>query len=137
MLKRDYILRLIQEFAEALALLKRKDTGRQKDELKKMYDQYVGPYTFYHTGTIDEVMTSFGRYPQQERAERMEMLAELYYTEAGLTPVAGGTELLRKALALFDFIDRHDKTYSMVRQAKMAEIKKRVEEADADSPSTR
>lgn len=126
MLKRDYIMRLIREFAEALELMLKKDTARQREEIKTMYDQYVGPYAFYRTATMDEVMETFARHPKEERAERMEMLAELYYTEAGLTPGPERGEMLRRALAMFDFIDRHCRTYSFDRMAKIADIKKRL-----------
>lgn len=131
MLKRDYILRLIREFAEALELVMKKDVSKQRDEIRLMYDQYVGPYSLYHICTMDEVMYSFERFPPEERAERMEMLAELYYAEAGLMAGIGGDELLQRAFALFDFIDRHDKTFSIARRTKMADIQKRLEQAAA------
>ena len=43
MLERDYIMRLLREFAEALELLLKKDVRKQREEIQKMYDQYVGP----------------------------------------------------------------------------------------------
>lgn len=131
MLKRDYILRLIREFAEALELVMKKDVSKQRDEIRLMYDQYVGPYSLYHICTMDEVMDSFERFPPEERAERMEMLAELYYAEAGLMAGIGGDELLQRAFALFDFIDRHDKTFSIARRTKMADIQRRLEQSAA------
>lgn len=137
MLKRDYILRLIREFAEALELVMRQNVGKQREEIRMMYDRYVGPYSLYHTCTMRDVMESFARFPQEERAERMEMLAELYYAEAGLTAGQGGDELLQRAFALFDFIDRHDKTYSLSRRAKMADIQKRLEAAAAGNVPNR
>ena len=94
MLKRDYIMRLIREFAEALELLLKKDVSRQREEISRMYDQYVGPAAFYRTAPMGEVMESFARFAPEERAQRMEMLAELYYTESGLTPGPTGWELL-------------------------------------------
>lgn len=131
MLKRDYLLRLIREFAEALELLLKKDASRQREEISRMYDQYVGPAAFYRTAPVGEVMESFARFAPEERAQRMEMLAELYYTESGLTPGPTGWELLSRSLALFDFIDRHDRTFNIERKAKIADIKQRL--ADAGS----
>ena len=61
----------------------------------------------------------------------MEMLAELYYAEAGLMAGIGGDGLLQRAFALFDFIDRHDKTFSIARRTKMADIQRRLEQAAA------
>ena len=54
----------------------------------------------------------------------MEMLAELYYVEGGLKSGPVRRMLLDKSLALFTFIDSHDKTYSMERIAKITELKK-------------
>lgn len=122
-------MRIIEEFTKALALVNEKDLSKKKDEIKKLYDQYVGPYELYHNAEMDDVMETFHRYPQQERAERMEMLAELYYTEADLHTGQTSQDMLMRAFALFDFIDRHDKTYSLERLAKMNDIKKRLEAA--------
>lgn len=129
MLERDYIMRLVREFAEALELLLgKKDIDMQREEMRAMYGQYVGPYEFYHTAAIEDVMESFGEFPEEERLSRMEMLAELYYAEAGM--VSGPTRdmLLQKALSLFGFIDSHDRTYSLDRMAKMGDIRRRLAE---------
>lgn len=123
MLERDYIMRLIREFAEALELLKKKDLRKQKDEIRRMYDQYVGSYTFYFTATVGEVMQSMEQFPAGQRLQRMEMLAELYYAEAGMHSQPFRTMLLEKALALFSFIDRHDRTFSFDRLGKISRIK--------------
>lgn len=57
MLQRDYIMRLIREFMAALQLLlEGKDMERRREELKKLYEQYIGPYVLYHNATIDEAM---------------------------------------------------------------------------------
>lgn len=126
MLEKDYIMRLVREFAEALELMLRKDVRKQRDEIERMYDQYVGPYAFYHTATIDDVMKSIGGFPEGERLHRMEMLAELYYAEANLVVGPTRSMLLEKALALFAFIDSHCRTYDMSRLRKMGDIRKRL-----------
>lgn len=127
MLQRDYIMRLLREFAEALELLLKKDVRKQRDEIAKMYDQYVGPHAFFHAASIDDIMRSMERWPEGERLQRMEMLAELLHVEAGLTTGPARTAMLEKALALFGFIDRHDRTFDMTRLNKMADIRNRLE----------
>ena len=130
MLERDYLMRLVREFAEALELLlNKKDRDVQREEMRSMYGQYVGPYEFYHTAAIEDVMQSFEQFPEEERLSRMEMLAELYYAETSLVSGPVREMLLEKALALFDFVDSHDRTYSLTRMAKMGEIRRRLEEA--------
>lgn len=127
MLERDYIMRLIREFAEALELLlDKKDRDIQRHEMRNMYNQYVGPYEFYHTAAISDVMDSFTQFAEDERISRMEMLADLYYAEADMLCGPSRDMLLEKALALFSFIDRHSRTYSMERMAKIGNIRQRI-----------
>ena len=127
MLERDYIMRLVREFAEALELLlNKKDRDKQREEMQAMYNQYVGPYEFYHTAAMEDVMQSFEQFPEEERLNRMEMLAELYYAETSLTTGPMRDMMLEKALALFGFVDSHDKTYSMTRLGKMDDIRQRL-----------
>lgn len=129
MLERDYIMRLVREFAEALELLLgKKDIDVQREEMRRMYGRYVGPYEFYHTAAIEDVMESFGQFPEGERLSRMEMLAELYYAETGMVSGPARDMLLNKALAMFSFIDSHDRTYSISRISKMADIRRRLTE---------
>jgi hypothetical protein len=128
MLERDYIMRLVREFFEALELLgARGDLKERKDELERMYGQYVGPYAFYHTATVDAIMHSMQHYDPAERLPRLEMLAELYYVETALVSAPERTLLLDKALALFEFVDSHDRTFDFVRRGKMAEIRRRID----------
>ncbi|MBR1688165.1 MAG: hypothetical protein IJ710_06475 [Prevotella sp.] len=127
MLQRDYITRLIREFFEALELLlNRKDAERQREEMRRMYTQYVGSYEFYHTAAIADVMQSFSQFREEERMSRMEMLAELYYAEAGLLTGPAREMLQQKAFALFDFLDRHSGTFSFDRQRKMMQLKQQL-----------
>ncbi len=126
MLQSDYILRLIHEFLKALHRYLNKDEGRRGDELTHLYNEYLGPADFFRTAPMDDVMDSFSRYPENERLQRMEMLAELYYADANETTGALGNELMRRALALFDFIDRHDRTLNLSRKAKMAAMRRKL-----------
>lgn len=120
-------MRLIREFYEALELLLNKDLHKRQEEIKKMYDQYVGPYAFYHTATVDEVMESIEHFDEKERLPRMAMLAELYYADSTFYTGPLKHMLLQKALVLFDFIDRHERTFDMQRLGKMNDIRKQLD----------
>ncbi len=123
MLQQDYIMRLIREFMAALQRFLEKNEGENKQEaLRDLYRQYLGEYELYHTTTMEEVMQSFERFPQELRIHRMEMLAELYYVEADMKSEPTRSELLRRALLLFQFIDRHGKTFSFERMDKIDRI---------------
>ena len=125
MLQQDYFLRLIREFFAALqrALEKNEIEDRTK-AIHELYEQYVGPYDFYQNATIDQVMTDIKRYPEDQRIQRLEMLAELYYTEAGLRVPPFSEHLYNQAYLLFRFIDTHSGVYSIERREKIEKLEK-------------
>lgn len=126
MLQRDYIQRLIREFMAALQrFLEKNETGRRQEAMRLMYEKYLGDYAFFHTAALDDIMRWVESYPEEERLDRLNMLAELYNAEADMLSEPMRTAQLDMAYALFDFIDRHGRTYSPERQKKMKEIEER------------
>ena len=125
MLQQDYFLRLIREFFAALqkALEKNEIEDRTK-AIHELYDQYVGPYDFYQNATIEQVMTDIERYPESQRIQRLEMLAELYYVEASLRVPPFSEQLYNQAYLLFRFIDTHTNVYSIERREKIEKLEK-------------
>lgn len=127
MLQRDYILRLIREFMAALErMLEKKEMADRREEIKQLYEQYVGPYALYHNATIDEVLLALAGMDEEQRLPRMEMLAELFYAEADTVSNPERDFLLEKAFALFSIIERDGKTYSLKRRWKMQDIQERI-----------
>lgn len=128
MLQQDYFLRIIEEFAKALSLFKqsKKDLKQKQDEILKLYDTYVGDNVFYHIASMDDIMDSFTRFPEDERLERMEMLAELYYAESDLKSGPSRDMLLENTRKLFIFIDHHSRTLSLQRQQRIIQIEKEI-----------
>lgn len=128
MLQQDYFLRIIEEFAKALSLFKqsKKNLKQKQDEILKLYDTYVGDNVFYHIASMDDIMDSFTRFPEDERLERMEMLAELYYAESDLKSGPSRDMLLENARKLFIFIDHHSRTLSLQRQQRIIQIEKEI-----------
>jgi hypothetical protein len=123
MLQRDYIQRLIREFMAALQrLLEKKEVGERQEEVRRLFAQYMGDYAFFHTASLDDIMRWFEKYHEEERLDRIGMLAELYYAEADTMSEPMRSDVLDKAFMLFDFIDRHSRTYSPERLEKMREI---------------
>ncbi len=128
MLQQDYILRLIREFMEALQLYvsRQKDIEKREDNILKLYDTYLGDHVFYHTATMDEVMESFAQWPEEERLYRMEMLAELYNAETELKTGPMRQMLVDRAMMLYQFIDRHSRTFSLERQQKIRQLTEKI-----------
>ena len=137
MLERDYIMRLIREFLAALArLLEKKEVTDRHEELKKLYDQYVGPYTFYHLAPVEKVIETLGQEDEEKRFYKMEMLAELYLAEADMVSKPEGDLLLKKSFALFDFLDHYSNIYSIDRLKKMDAIQQRLSNNNKNEPKT-
>ena len=115
MLQRDYIQRLIREFMAALErMLEKKEVEVRREKIKELYNQYVGPYTFYSIATIEDVMKAMaGIDDEEKRLSKMDMLAEL----------------LNKAFMLFDYVEAHGDTFSIERRNKMAQIKQKIGDA--------
>lgn len=128
MLQRDYIKRLIREFAEALRrMLDQKEVTKRRESIRQLYEQYLGPYNLYHFATIDELMLAIQSFPEDERLERLAMLAELFYAEADTEASASDREvLLQKAFNLFEYLERESGVYSIERRGKMAELMKQL-----------
>lgn len=135
MLQTDYFMRLIREFMDALQLfISRKRHGEKfMKELEDLYRSYLGPYDFYHISDMDEIMHDFERFEVEERLHRMEMLARLYYVEAGEKLGSTRHMLLERSLMLFNFIDAHSKTYSIEREMCISSLRsKLIEEEHKD-----
>lgn len=126
MLQRDYIKRLIREFAEALRrMLDQKEVLKRRESIRQLYEQYLGPYNLYHFATLDEVMLAIQSYQEDEQLERLGMLAELYYAEADTEASPEDREAMQqKAFNLFEYLESKSGVYSMERQGKMAELVK-------------
>ena len=117
MIQQDYFIRIIQEFFAALAraLEKKEMEGRSK-AIQDMYQQYLGSYEYYQNATAEEAIDHITTvYPEEQRYQRMEMLAELYYAEAEWRAYPINTTLLERALLLFEMIDRNSDTFSLAR----------------------
>ena len=130
MLQQDYFLRILEEFGKALSQFtqNKKDIKLKQQEILKLYDSYVGDSIFYHTATMDDIMDSFSRFPEEERLDRIEMLADLYYAESDLKTGPARDMLLDNARKLFIFINHHSKTLSLSRQQRIMDITKKIGE---------
>ena len=135
MLQTDYFIRLIREFMDALQLfVSRKRHGEKFTKgLEDLYRSYLGPYDFYHISDMDEIMHDFERFPEEERLQRMEMLARLYYVEAGEKIGPSRHMLLERSLMLFNFIDAHSNVYSIEREMCISSIRSQLLDEKSDS----
>lgn len=128
MLQTDYFLRLIREFMDALQLFiaRRKHGDEFYKELSDIYKSYLGPYDFYHISSMEDIMNDFERFPENERLDRIEMLARLYYVEAGETVGPSRHMLLERSLMMFNFVDANSDAYSLERESRISSLRSQL-----------
>ena len=124
MIRQDYFIRLLKEFAAALQRsMAEKDYEKRREAIKDLYTQFIGDYQFYHTATIDEVMKEAESFPENERLVKLEMLAELYFAEADYLSNPFKEVILNKAYSLYLFVDKYSNDYSIDRKHKLDTLK--------------
>ena len=128
MLEKDYIMRLIRQFFEALEKLIEK-RGKEEGttlqiEVNGMYRSYFHQPQDFEAGMDIILAYMQARFSEEECLQRMELLAELLRFDASLKPsTEEGQMLNEKALELLTFADTHSDTFSLERRRKMEEIK--------------
>ena len=134
MLERDYIMRLILQFFEALEKLKEeREKGKEGATLQQdagsMYRCYFQQSErFFYEQDVPFIMHYLGTaFPPQELLQRIEILAELFYFDASLKKSdAERNSLLKKALELLQYLDTHSNTFSLERRQKIREISETI-----------
>lgn len=127
MIHQDYFIRVIRAFFEALArAMNIKNEKDRSNAIHELYEQYLGEYEFFQNATVEDALVRLSRFPEEERIDRAEMLAELYFVEADVRVYPICETLLERALALFEYVDSQGKTYSADRLKKMEDIRRRL-----------
>ena len=134
MYQRDYILRLIEMAAKMLAsilgLIKGGDTHKASEDLEHMYYDILKEDAAFFRGIPEEKLTEKLLKEHNYTNGHLEILAELFNAEAELCLAQGNklgcSEYSSKALILFDYIDKEQKTYSKERIVKMDLLRKRI-----------
>lgn len=123
MIQQDYFLRLVEEFATALAVMMKKKEDERDDILKDMYRQYIGDYTLLRNMSVEELICyADNEWDDKERIDRLEMLAELLYAEGSYKTNHLRSMLLNKAYLLFAYVDEKQSVYSVERKKKIANL---------------
>ena len=141
MVERDYIMRMLQEFFEAIAKVVRRDLpGIEPDfsEIQRhfndMYNQFFRRPAGYFYGIGKEDI--LGELEDEGLSEsnmfaKMQMLSELLYQDALIkNDHDERLSLLEKSLYLFEYLDRNSRTYSWDRCQRIADIRKSLVEAN-------
>ncbi|MFH0841549.1 MAG: hypothetical protein V1903_02895 [Bacteroidota bacterium] len=135
MYQKDYILRMIEMLGDLIAgilgLIRNGDLNRASDEIGRIYHDMLREDSEFFKNIPAEDLTAELLTEHHYTNGHLEILAELFNAEAELEIARGNKEkcreLSRKSLILFEFIDDEQKSYSIDRIRKMAEIKQRIE----------
>lgn len=129
MLRKDYIMKLIQQLIESLFLLMNRD-DLDDDKRKELFDSFYNDYLsqsqdYYLNASLDNILVHLDtKYGHEEEQYRIEMLSEIMYQDAMMEEESTLKELkLVKALSLFEYLENNSNTYSLVRIGRMDEIK--------------
>ncbi|MDR2471963.1 MAG: hypothetical protein LBD53_00160 [Tannerella sp.] len=134
MIERDYILRILQEFFDAISkIIRRKEEGEDdftaiQKRFDEVYRQFFrsAPNYFYENDkeTILEKIEDES-YSERETEARLTMLSELLYQDALIKPdVVQRCDLLSKVLYLLEYFDGRSRTFSWEREQRKTEIRK-------------
>jgi hypothetical protein len=134
MYQRDYILRMIEMLGDLIAgimgLIKKKRFDEASEKLGRIYfDMLKQDATFFRNLSSEEISDRLLKDHNYTNGH-LEILAELFYTEAELMLARGNRrgclDFSLKSLKLFEFIDREYRTYSFDRMAKMRKLAERT-----------
>ena len=138
MIERDYIMRMLQQFFEALAkLIQRKkelqgeypDYSEIQEGYNKIYEQFFHkPASYFYEADKETILDDLLKedYSERDILTKMMMVAELLYNDGFIKELTEKSDLLEKALYLLDYIENKSNTYSWERIQKMVDIKKEL-----------
>jgi hypothetical protein len=139
MVERDYILRILQEFFQAIAKVVRRkeesgDFAEAEARFDEMYRQFFRRERTYYFDTEKEIIAEDiedETISERDAIGKIQMLAELLYQDALIRKTAPERiDLLEKALYLFRYLDANSKTFSWERGQRMQDIVKMLDEVE-------
>ena len=133
MLERDYSMRLIRQFFEALEKLKEEKATKPVETLRidihSMYRAYFRqPESFFYEQGAEYILSYLQtEFPEKEFLHRIEMLSDLLCYDASIQQSPQERKILyQKALFLMNYLDSHSDTFSFERRRKIAEIEELI-----------
>ena len=135
MIERDFLMRILQEFFEAIAKVVRHDSPGQEPDVSHMQERFNEIYRqFFHISAehyyqsskeniLDELKNE--NYSEKDTFAKAQMLSELLYQDAIIkTNFQEKYDLLEKSLFLLEYLNYYSKTFSWDRNQRITDIKK-------------
>lgn len=139
MLRRDYLLKLIQDvFASIAALLRRDgDEVERRRQVEALYALFGGDSDFFRQAADDEMIAAVarvaaysqggldpGQVPVDEMVRRIELLAALLYADFKVSDLQEGLrrDVAARSLSLYKRVVEASDTYSQERFDRIGEL---------------
>ncbi len=137
--ERDYLMRMLQDFFEAIAKVLRRDSpglepdiSEMQDRFNDMYKQFFRNPAEYFYETEKEIILNDLKengFQGEDLIAKLQMLSELLYQDALIKKdIPEKCMLLEKALFLFEYIDKNGRTFSWDREQKISDLRKQLAE---------
>ena len=138
MIERDFIMRILQQFFEAIAKLIHHTPGVEPDLLKiqegfnDIYDKFFRcPAEHFYQTSKEDILNEIENEGRSEgdTYAKIQMLSELLYQDALIkSNIPEKCELLEKSLYLLEYLDSSGNTFSWERAWKITDIRKTLSE---------
>lgn len=138
MIEQDYLLKILQDFFEAIGkLIRHNEEADDASEAPmqarydKIYEQFFRcpANHFYRLDKEDILDDLWAENNERKALAKTQMLSELLYRDALIKKnILERCDLLEKSLFLFEFMEHNSKTYSWDQENKMAHIRRLLEE---------
>lgn len=132
MLQHNYFFRIIKECKSVFQYFLEKGTDQQADkDFKELYQQYVSDHSPLRNFSVEEAVDyARQKWEEDRRIQKLEMLAELWHTEAACNMNPTRDLFLNKAFNLYDYIDAHSNEGSLPRKLKKRVIKRKLQQGE-------
>ena len=143
MYQKDYILRMIEMLGDLLraifGLITKGDYRQAEEKLNEAYYTMLRKDSWFFHNIPVEKLTKTLIEDHNYTNNHLLILAELLHAEAELqftrNNKAYSLLIFQKSLALFEFVDEANRTYSEERLAKMEDIRKKIQDMEGDGVS--
>jgi hypothetical protein len=126
------IAMMMKFIGELLRLIRKGELEKASEVLEEGYRRFLREDAIFFRNIPEERLTQILLQEHNYTSGHLEVLAELFNAEAELDLAQdnrkGSLEYSRKALLLFEFVDKEQKTYSAERLDKMKALRNRIEE---------
>lgn len=139
MLKRDYLLKLIQDLFSAISriLEGEGDATEKQREIESLYQLFGADKDFFRSAYLDDTVATVAkvvadsegvtpdRVSPSDLSQRLELLGNLLFADFKISDLSSGlkADVANRALALLSKVDETSDTYSFDRLSKIEEIK--------------